>query len=111
MVKLEIKHIMVSFNQRSSSWKNWLDTYLTKERLHGSPVLQTWQPVQSPHEGLTEVPWAGSVAPAHHVNSVSVRRRRLPHQVAVHGAPRRVSQVVVPPVVPLLLVRRLLHPQ
>ena len=85
-------------------------TYLTKECLHGGPVLHTWQPVQAPHEGLAEVPGAWSVASAHHVNSVSVRRRCLSDEVAVHGAPRGVSQVVVPPVVPLLLVRRLLHP-
>ena len=84
-------------------------TYLTKECLHGGPVLHTWQPVQPSHEGLAEVPGAWSVASAHHVNSVSVRRRCLSDEVAVHGAPSGVSQVVVPPIVPLLLVGRLLH--
>ena len=98
MAKLDTKRILFVGSQiekkdsLNTSWKNWLDTYLTKEGLHGSPVLQTWQTVQPPHEGLTEVPRAGSVAPAHHVNSVGVRGRCLPNQVAVHGAPGGVSQ-------------------
>ena len=85
--------------------------YLSEECLHGGPVLQTWQPVQASHEGLTQVPWARPISAAHHVHPISIRGGCLPDQMAVHGAPGGVGEVVVPPVVPLLLVRRLLHPQ
>ena len=44
------------------------------------------------------------VAPAHHVDAISVRGRGLPGQVPVHGAPAGVGQVVVPAVIALSLV-------
>ena len=62
-------------------------TYLSEECLHGGPVLQTWQPVQASHEGLTQVPWARPISAAHHVHPISIGGGRLPDQMAVHGAP------------------------
>ena len=44
------------------------------------------------------------VSPAHHVDTILIGWRSLPCQMTVHAAPAWVSQVVVPPIVPLSLI-------